>query len=378
MLLSKKVEDQLILILDVQSSLVGGSLVVISENNLPRIIFSHTVNIAYDPKMENAELIKATLLSIKEIVGAVNVSLHARKKAEGMAPIPKKISSVHYVLSSPWIVSEAKAMKLGFEKDKIITKKFISDLISDDRSKIVTSDDEALEVIEQKIFDVRLNGYSVGDWENKSTRSLEVSFTVSVAGSKMVELFIEEVRPFVHRSKVNFHSSLLLQYITIEKALTLGLNYCLIHAHGDYTDIFIVHEKSCVYFGTYPIGVRTILSEIGAKTSNHKQAADSLLSLYMNYKKSCELIEGVIGDWVNGLKTLLVQSKVEIKPSLSMVLNSVYYDECLVKTLRKLSPEAVIALLSLDELLPHVIFEENVTKSRIGALEAVAIHSLLV
>lgn len=386
MFFSKKVEQQLILILDVESTLVGGSLVVVSPDSLPRIIFSHTANITFDPGMDNNKLIKATLASINEVIQTANASLHARKRAENLLPIPKKITSVHYVLSSPWIISEAKVMKLGFEKEKTITRKFISDLVNDDRSKITsTKKEESLEVIEQKIFDVRLNGYSVADWEDKTTRSLEVAFTVSVAGSKMIELFIDAVKPLVYQSKVHFHSSLLLQYITIEKVLSFGPNYCLVHAHGDYTDIFIVHEKSCVYFGSYPVGIRTILAMLAAKTNNHEQALDSLISLYMNdklddvnYKKICEAIGGVVVDWVGGLKALLDQSKVEMKPSTSMVLNSLFYESCLLRVLQETSPQAMISTLPIEGLLPHVAVEDFVEKNRLQILQSIAIHSLIV
>jgi peptidyl-tRNA hydrolase len=76
-------------------------------------------------------------------------------------------------------------------------------------------------------------------------------------------------------------SSLLLQYIGIEKVLEPGQNYCLIHVHGNQTDVSLTKRKSCIFFGSYPFGVKNLIDKLAVETKNGYQAADSLLSLYI-------------------------------------------------------------------------------------------------
>ena len=380
---SKHVENKLVLILDIQSSVIRGSLTVMHPEVVPMVIFTYNAVIDYKSSTDSSQLIKATLHGISETIQAVLRHIHIQRSSKGIPEIPRKISAVHYVLSSPWIVSEAKVLSMQFDKDTEITEQYICNLIKDDREKMAPSSTEPLEVIEQKIFDVRLNGYSVSDWEHKTTRSLEVSFTVSVAGESMIACFIEECKHFIHSNKVQFHSSLLLQYIGIEKVHETGQDYCLIHIHGDETDVSIVRQKSCIYFGSYPFGVRTLILRIGTLTDNHRQAADSLLTLYTGEKldeehneKNIKAINTAIGEWANALKMLLIESKVVIKPSASMILTAWAHDDCFVKILKQNNPGVSVFLLSIEDLLSHVSFGSSAEKRRLTALHTIAIHNL--
>lgn len=383
MFLAKKAENQLILILDVESTVICGSLAVITAGALPKVIFTHNVGIAHGLRMDNTHLVRATRKAISEIVQTVQQHIHIRHSIENLPEIPRKISAVHYVLSSPWIVSEAKLMTMNFEKEVQVSKKYICELIEADRAKIVPTSAEPMQVVEQKIFDVKLNGYSVADWENKQTRSLNVSFTVSIASARMVEYFIDECRHLVHRKDVQFHSSLLLQYIGVEKILKPREDYYLVHVHGDYTDMFVVNKKTCVFFGSLHSGVRTIIGRIGTATNNNKQAVDSLLSLYTSgkledahNKKNIEVVEEVVGDWYQKLSKLLAESGNEMSPSASIIINTLTHNDCFLKILRKINPKAFVSELPIDDLLSQVVFVEQSEKSRLSSLYTIAIHSL--
>ncbi|MFA6554172.1 MAG: hypothetical protein WCS89_01560 [Candidatus Paceibacterota bacterium] len=385
MFLAKKAESQLILILGVESTVVCGSLAVISAGALPEVIFTHNVGIAYGFRMDNNHLVRATRKAISEIIQVTQQHIHIRRNLENLPVIPHKISAVHYVLSSPWIVSETKLMTMNFEKDVQVSKKYVCELIEADRAKIVPVSAEPMQVVEQKIFDVKLNGYSVADWENKQTSSLNVSFTVSIASARMVECFIEECRHLVHHNKVQFHSSLLLQYIGVEKVLKSREDYYLVHVHGDYTDTFVVRRKTCVFFGSLHYGVRTIIGRIGTIINNNKQAVDSIMSLYtsgklddVHNKKDIEVVEEVVGEWYKKLSKLLSESGNEMSPSTSVIINTLTHNDCFLKILRKINPKAFISELPIDDLLTKVVFEEQSEKSRLSSLYTIAIHSLLV
>lgn len=380
---SRKVDSKIVLILDIQSLLVRGSLVIMGEEPVSRVIFTYSANINFKPGTDDSLLIKATISGIKETIQSALRFLHHKSNLANFPHVRRKISSVHYVLSSPWIVSEAKVLSKKFDKDTQITQKYICDLVEEDRGKMSSLSKEPLRVIEQKIFDVKLNSYSVSDWEHKLTKNLEVSFTVSVAGAKMVDYFVNECRHLVSAGKVHFHSSLLLQYIGIEKVLEPGQSYCLVHIHGDETDVSVIRKKSCIFFGSYSFGVRTLIGKIAEITNNGKQAADSLLVLYTGGKldnsenrKNIEAIEKVASEWFQGLKNLLAGSNLEIKIPMSVIVTAWAHDDCFVKVLKNLMPGVPVFILGIDDLLSRVVFEGSAEKRRLTAIYTIAIHSL--
>lgn len=380
---SNKIDNKLVLILDVQSSVVRGSLVILNTKYHPQVIFTYSSNINFKAGSEDALLIKATLLGIKDAIQSTLRFIHHKSNFVNYQGVHRKVSAVHYVLSSPWIVSEAKILSKRFEKDTEITQKYICDLIDKDRADLAQNSSEPLVVIEQKIFDVRLNNYSIIDWEHKETKALDVSFTVSVAGKRMIEHFIDQCSDLVRASKVSFHSSLLLQYMGIEKVLEPGQNYCLVHIHGDETDVSVIKQKSCIFFGSFSMGVRTVIEKVASLTNNGKQAAESLLVLYTGEKleteqnrKNIESIQNAGSEWFKELKKVLTGSGFDIKPPMSVIVTAWSHDDFFVKVLKDSVLGVPVYLLSIDDLLTKVSFGEFSEKRRLIALHAIAIHSL--
>lgn len=379
---SNTVSNKIVLVLDVQSSIVRGSLILIQKGTLPVVLFSYGSNIDYKVGNSDEYFIKSTLSSIKETIQASLRYLHLRRKDS--AHIPHKVFEVHYALSSPWIISEAKILTSNYEKETEITQKLICDLIDSDRKKIAKDRAEPTMVIEQKIFDVKLNHYSINDWEGKKTKVLDVAFTVSVAGTKMIEYFVEQCAHIINRNKIKFHSSLLLQYIGIEEVLEPGQSYCLVHVHGDESDVSIVKQKSCVFFGSFSYGTKTLIDQISRLSKTGKQIAESILVLYTGEKlqrdqnqKDIEIVEGVAREWSDKLKNLIVQSKNEVIPPMSIIVTACAHDDYFVKVLKRSYPGLNVYILSIDDLISHVEFDGTTDKRRLTALHAIAIHSLL-
>ena len=207
------------MILDVQSSVVRGSLVLMTLSAKPIVVFTHNSNIPGKAQFDVNYLIKTTLAAVGETISSAEKYLNILKHEKTLKPLPHKISAIHYALLSPWIVSKAKVMSIDFDKKTKISSQYISGIIEKERSKMLPKSDEPIELIEQKIFDVRLNGYSVSEWENRETDRLEVSFAVSMAGVRMIESFVRECRGVVSQSHVHFHSSLLLQQMARKNGL---------------------------------------------------------------------------------------------------------------------------------------------------------------
>jgi hypothetical protein len=382
MVSANKVDNKIILILDAQSSVVQGTLAIVGHG-IPKVIFTYSADVNIKSNSGNDLLVKTTLSVIKEVIDSASRFLHHSDNLKDIPRLHKKIHAVHYVLSSPWIVSDAKVLSKRFDtKEAEITQKYILDLIDADNKSLIQSD-EPLQIIEQKIFDVKLNGYSVSDWEHKNAKDLEVSFTASMINSNMLNYFIDQCKHIVHQNKIYFHSSLLLQFIGIEEVLELGKNYCLIHVHGNNTDVSMVKKESCIFFGSYSFGIKDFIENLAKETGNGLQASDSLLALYVDNKlnnsenkKNIVAIEKVSKLWLDGLKNILTEQKLDIKPPNSVILNCSTHNACFVKVIQDSIPGVSIYTLSIDDLLHRVSFDHLTDTKILTALYTIAIHSL--
>jgi len=274
-------------------------------------------------------------------------------------------------------------MVVKFDKETTITEKYVTEMVNKDRAKIVEPSADPVEVVEQKIFDVKLNGYSVCNWQNKKSDLLEVSFSVSIAGSKMADLFRKEGKRLVSANDIHFHSSLLLQYIGIETLINPSSDYIIVHVHSDDTDISIVRRKNCVFSGSFPFGARTAVDMIAKATNNRNQAIDSLIALYVDgnlddthNKRIIGLVETVFQEWLNDLDNTVATSKVEIAHPASIILNASDHEGGFLKVLKSRDQSDNASELLVEELASGADFSGSAEKNSLSILHATAIHSI--
>jgi cell division ATPase FtsA len=258
-------------------------------------------------------------------------------------------------------------------------------MIWEERAKMTANAADDIRVIEEKVFDVRLNGYSVASWESKHTKELGISFVVSIAGGRMIDRFIEVVEGLVHRKDhVQFHSSLFLQHVGIQKVLPDSSDYALIHIHGELTDVAIIHGHSCSFFGSYPFGIQHIIRTIAQETNTTEDAAESTLNLIVKgdidptqAKNESGIIEKMGQAWIAELKKLLTTSPTpEAVPS-RVIISARSHEDFFVKSLKSAFPQSSPELLTIEKILPHVAYETHAEQLRITGLYIMAIHSLL-
>lgn len=369
------------LIIDVQSSVVRGALVHSHQSGIPSIIYTHDVSIPYKPHTGSSYLIKMVLRGIQEINEAVRSNLSV---SAASGSIPGKVSSVHFVLSSPWVVSQAKTISLSFKDDTSINRAFIADVVAGERKKMSANADD-IRVIEEKVFDVRLNGYSVSSWESRHTRELGVSFVVSIAGGRMIDKFIQEVSSVVHKTnRIHFHSSIFLQHLGIQKTMPRSDSYALIHVHGELTDVALVREGFCTFFGSYPFGVQHIIRTVASEMKTSEANAESMLDLVMkkdvdtaHARKEAQIIANMKQGWVSELKKLLKTSPTPEAIPAKVIISARLHEEFFMESFRLAYPRSTPEHLDIENILPYVSYGTHADRLRLTGLYVAAIHTLI-
>ncbi len=336
-----------ILILDIQSSSVRGSLV-----SGKTILFELGIEIPNRVTKDSRSLTENILSATKLIVEGVlkDLILHNSKA---------KISVVHCVVSSPWLISQAQAVSTVFAKNTKITEKLVNNLIANEKARpTLHITEEAyrsgqLKIIEKKVFSILLNGYPTQDWQGKSAAKLEVSFVVSSASKSFITDLENICRNIVSIDKIVFHSSLILHYISSRELIPDAAAHVCVHVHNEITDIVSINNLGAIYFASYPVGLNTITHRIAAALGVKKHTAESMLSLYAEMhvdpshnRNSGVIIEKILQSWSREYHEFIKLAEIPHAAPVHVFVSSEKYPKLLTRLLRIPSSKAKIELIT--------------------------------
>jgi hypothetical protein len=199
------------------------------------------------------------------------------------------VSRADCILSSPWIVSRTKSLTVKFPKDTLITKKLIGAAIVPEREAMLRSAAGAdsagndLVPIEQKIFEIKINGYPTADIAGKKGRELGIYFAVSMSAKTIIEAIRDtvggHVSPPVAR-RMAYHSSILLGYAASRETSGDQTNYILGHIHGELSDIALVERGITTLIASFPFGYSSLIRETSKALGEPLAATRSKIALH--------------------------------------------------------------------------------------------------
>jgi len=364
------------LILDIKSSVVRGTLFLIKTGELPYILWTSGVEIPYKSDTDSGYMLAETIKAVKKISGDAHIYTHG-------ANLKTKIYTIHIILSSPWIISQARTIDQRFENDTKISSLHVHDIIKSERAKL-TESDKTLVGIEEKIFNVKLNGYELPNWQGNLAKTLSVSFAISLASKKVTDAFIKACKESgLHGVRIDFHSSLLLQHIGLSRTLSIQEPYVLVHVHGELTDIVSANSQSCVLFASYPIGIRTITRNLMKLSNSTESTADSTLTLretkqldQLHGATDMQFIDTATAPWVLGCSNILSLVPKEHQP-MKAIISSRFHEDLFNELFHKIDANIKVESLPSEKILSLVRFEPLIAeKLRLNVFYIVALKIL--
>ncbi len=381
MLFSSSPKDKIILLVNIQSSVIHSAIAHIKEKGKSEIVYIGNQSIPFQPHLGTAQLIKLTLKALDDSIDKAMRFVNAHSNMSGHA-VPT-IDEVHYVLASPWIVSRAYTISESFPKPVITSEKGVLAMVARERAKYIKSISAPVEIVEEKVFDVKINEYSITKWAGKSTNKVDVSMANSIAGTVMIRKFTEACSSIVKSKEVHFHSSLLLQHIGIQSVIPNESDYVLIHAHGELTDVVVVEKKTCVFFGSFPRGVNTAIRSLSRSLNATLEIADSLLNMEGKdqvdkaYQKNSEsAVKNLADDWVIDFKALFSGASYQKSLPKSFIVSARAHEDFFVKAIVGSYPGSKIKILSIDQVDDFISYAPQVETQRLIGLYTLAIQHI--
>ncbi len=279
------------LVIDIQSDVVEGTLIKfppktakLPDPQNPEILYSTAFNVPRKVHTDGDYMAKMMLRAVEDVASCV---------VKEMGSITdEQIQSVHYILSSPWVISQSKTVEVVYEKETEITDSMVKAVIEKDREELIAKYEADMVFVEQKIFDVELNGYSIEKYHGKRAKTLKISFAFTLSSDKVIKKIQAAIVQHLHVKKDYFHSAILLQYLS-SRAVAAGEEYTVLHVHGEFTDVVVVKKGFSSYLASFPFGTSTLIKKTSATLNTSFEMTSSTLSMYMEKKLNDEELKNV-------------------------------------------------------------------------------------
>lgn len=269
-----KEKNELMLVLNIGSSSVGGALFVAKNSGIPQIIFSITEPLRIEEKIEAGKFLSLTIKSLDRILDKIY-------KAGLGAP-----KQIFCVLSSPWYVSQTRIINFKKNTAFVFTEKLADELIEkeiklfkEEYSIKYSNKDEAIRPIELKNIKTMLNGYEISNPIGQKTKEIDMIIFISMSGEKMLKKIEDTINKYFHSNMIKFSSFAIASFIVVRDIFAKQDNFLLVDIGGEITEIFMTKKNILRESISYPLGKNFLTRGVASNLGCTFDEAVSLLSL---------------------------------------------------------------------------------------------------
>ena len=283
-LFSKKPVLKVELVLDIGSKSVGGGVFDRTPEGKARLLYTAREPIVFQQKLTGENLTLAMRRSLDTVL------LHLEKYGVGHLRSDREhiyeVCSVTVVVSSPWHASETRLLKLKFDKPTPITKVVIEELVNNEeksfekRAEGASEGGGGFEVLEQKIIEMRLNGYPTARPYDKLASELEVRVFGSIITPEIFKLIKTLVGKRFPVDRFEFHTFSLTAFASIRDLFPAVNHFLIVQIGGEVTDITIVKKDVILETVSFPVGHNEMLRSLERICQNHPHCTlEALIAL---------------------------------------------------------------------------------------------------
>jgi len=264
----KKNRQSYSLVFNIGSGSVSGGVVRFTEAPGENVTFYAKENITFQEEIDiskHLDLMKSALTTL------------ASKIQKGG---PKKIDRVFYIFSSPWSVSQTKVIKIKENKAFKITESYLNNIIEEQEKNFQTEIAKTGKIIEKKIIQVKINGYLVNDFYNKTTKELELSVFFTVVPENILNTVEDAVSKTFIPGEVWCHSLILATQSVINDLFPQKEDFISMEVSEEITDISIVKNNVMISSASIPLGRNDFMRALSKELNVTEEIADSQIKMH--------------------------------------------------------------------------------------------------
>lgn len=287
--------EKLFIVLDISNESIGGNLCVQS--------FRHEVTILYSIRLpiiwEEPATTKPLLIKIRQTLSLVIKNIHDKgiPEARKQGILRSNIAQVFVTYASPWYLSQTKGLVSEYAKPLLITKKLLHELIETEEKEFITALKDHthselynnVKVIERRIVDIKLNGYSTQAPYHKKAQKIELNIHASFVSRDILLITTDSIAHYFHCEVIKYFSFPLVTFTAISHLHPELTEYLIVDVRGETTDISLVKNKALWETVSFPQGSGAVFREISEKTNTSIHIADSILHMHEQGKNTPEV-----------------------------------------------------------------------------------------
>lgn len=268
---------------------VAGAVVVFSDDQAPKIIYSHEVFYPAERMVHAREKISLDLFK------KATAEVLAKLEKDGLSKLvhspatslvdhlqSHRIKQIHCTFASPWFLSQTRIIRIEKKQPFTITDKILKKLIEDEAQSFLNENGlthESKEIIETKLISTKLNGYETAVPQGKKARDLEVAVYISIVSKNVKHQVQAQVSSAFVGVPISFHSFPVATFGLVRDIPQAPQHFLLIDVDGFVTDITIIKNGVALQTITVPYGANQFLKAIMKDQHSSFEMALSTLSL---------------------------------------------------------------------------------------------------
>lgn len=317
----KKPEEEIVAVFDIGNGSVGGALVKLNVHGLPIMLYSHREPITFVPRHSASSLLDSMLKLLKLVADKIT--------KDGLENIKRspfgfyKLRDAYCVFSSPWYISQTKVIREGWEKQRTISQGAINDFVKKEQEQFnadlkngkyeqVFGSNNIL--LEKRIINISLNGYTVHDPVGKQARELELTLFTSFISKEIVTSVEQTLRKSFSVRAIHHFSYSLVSWGATQILFPDIHDYFFIDISNETTDISLIVKDVLIEIVSFPMGRSTLLRKAVKDLKVTPDVALSFMVMYFNdtlepaFKNKVEaVIKPIETDWFDDVIVALEQ-----------------------------------------------------------------------
>lgn len=327
------------ILIDVGNGTLTGSIVVFEKNKNPLFVYVVRSYFSITEKLESQKLEVEMLTLLEQTLDNI---LKKGFEGEYWQTNKKKINNVLISFSSPWFLSKTKTIEIANEKEFMITKNFLLDVLSkeiDSYKKELEQEHggEYFEVVEKSIIHSKINGYVLDDSVGKNTKNFNASLHVSVVHNVFLDRIMEIIHKHTHVSQDRVHVNTfpLVTFSVIRDLFTKESDFLFMDITGEITDITLVKDEIIDKTISMPSGKNFLIRQVAKNLNISTELAESTIKLFINRKldeqntiKVSDIIVLAEKEWSIYLENTLLElsPSMTLPSTLFLTIDTEYFD----------------------------------------------------
>ncbi|NTV44270.1 MAG: hypothetical protein HGA67_01065 [Candidatus Yonathbacteria bacterium] len=279
----KKQDVAVVHVYDIGSASVGGAIVLLRPDTRPLIVYATRKEMTFQEAPDSTRLRSALFSAVGSV--AQDLEKNGTPLLRPLVQGTMRPRLVSCTLASPWYASQTRRVRKEYKHPMRIKSADIKERAEEEYNAFVGSPavqalgsgDHVL--IEQRIIQVKLNGYETGFPEGKDVSSLDMTIVFSVTSADVGNGILEAIEQTFPDCPTEFNTFPLISFDAIRAKKQVNGDLLCVDISGEVTDVSLVDDGVLLESVSFPVGKRTMLRDIAHTLGVTNEEAFSLVHL---------------------------------------------------------------------------------------------------